>query len=348
MSVLIPCRNEHAFIGACLDSVLANDYPADRLQIIVIDGESTDDTRQIVDRYARAHGVELVANPGRTAPKALNIGISHAKGEIVMRIDAHAVIAPRYISLCVRELLAGNADNVGGIWVIAPRDEGAIASAIVATQGHPFGVGNAHYRFANARRYVDTVPWFCCRRSMLDQLGTFNEELTRGQDMEFSLRLRSRGGRTLLNPEIKSTYFARTDLRAFARHSWTNGRWAVLPFLYSSVVPVSPRHLVPLAFVLALAASLTLAVWRPELRWLALIVPVVYAAVAVAASVQIWRRHSSARMALLMPALFAILHISYGLGSAAGVIELAASGRFWRRLFSSATRLGLPQGSTSK
>jgi len=219
VSVIIPCREEQAHIGACLRSVLANDYPQDRIEILVVDGMSRDGTPAIVAEVAQEHAtVKLLENPQRTVPAALNRGLREARGEIIMRMDAHALYPRDYISGLVAWLLSSGADNVGGVCVTVPANRTATARAIALALSHPFGVGDAQHRVGvQEARWVDTVPFGCYRRSSFDRVGGFDEELVRNQDVEFNHRLIRRGGRVLLVPGIKSYYYARGSLRQLAR-----------------------------------------------------------------------------------------------------------------------------------
>jgi succinoglycan biosynthesis protein ExoA len=323
-SIVIPCLNEARFIAACLDSVLANDFPLHSLEVLVVDGMSDDGTRAIVQDYASRYSqIRLLDNPRRITPAALNIGIVQCRGNIVIRMDGHTMYDRQYISKCVRALEQHNADNVGGIWRIRPRGDSIIDRGIVQALSHRFGVGNAYYRFASSAgdvRRVDTVPFFCMRRHTLQRIGPFNEALARGQDMEFSLRLKRANCVTLLVPDIVSDYYARTDLRSFLRHNWTNGAWAIRPFLHSDGTPVSLRHLVPLMFACWLLMSGLLAVWSPLGQWLLLAAGLPYAVIATLAGVQIAFAQRTAMFVVVMPLLFAALHLSYGLGSLRGLL----------------------------
>jgi succinoglycan biosynthesis protein ExoA len=320
VSVLIPCRNEAVFLAACLDSILAGDYPADRMEVLVADGMSEDGTREIIGEYAlRDTRVRLLDNPRRTTPAALNRAIGEARGEVLARIDAHASVAPDYLSRCVGCLESSGADNVGGSMRTVARTRGPFADAIVAALTHRFGVGNSHFRIGSAEpRWVDTVFGGCWRRDVFERVGRFNEALERSQDMEFSLRLKAAGGKTLLAPAIRADYFARSDLASFWRHNFANGEWAVLPWVLSDAIPVRIRHLVPLAFVGALGLGLALAPISP-LPLVAVAIP--YALANAAAS--IWAAWRDRRMSHLirLPIAFAALHFGYGLGSVSGVVQ---------------------------
>ena len=159
VSIIIPCRNEEKFISKCLDSIVAQDYPKDKLEVLVIDGMSKDRTRQIVNEYSKKHSfIKILENPKRITPCALNIGIKNAKGGTIMRMDAHTTYEKNYVSKCIKYLKEYNADNVGGIWKIVPRQDTLVGKAITFSLSHPFGIGNAYYRYVSKDlRWVDTV-----------------------------------------------------------------------------------------------------------------------------------------------------------------------------------------------
>lgn len=325
VSVIVPCRNEAAFLGPCLDSILRGDYPPNRMEVLVADGMSEDGSTKLIEDYtSRDARVRLVRNPGRITPAALNRAIEAARGDVIVRVDAHSELAPDYIALSVDYLERCGADNVGGVMRTVPRGTGPFAEPIRIVLTHRFGVGDSHFRTGiYAPRWVDTVFGGCWRRETFARVGKFNERLARGQDMEFNLRLRRAGGKILLAPDIESTYFARTGLGAFVRHNWTNGVWAVLPFAYSSVAPVRWRHLMPLVFVAGLAGCGAAAVLQASLRWLPALVAAPYLALSMAASVRAAMRERNAKLAALLPMAFAALHLAYGFGSAWGAIRLA-------------------------
>ena len=323
VSVIIPCRNEVQSIERCLDSVLASDYPPQRLEVIVADGMSRDGTRDRVDRHAaRDPRVRRIDNPARTTPHGLNRAIAAAQGELILRLDAHARIAPDYIAKAVQALEAWGADCVGGAMRTVAAGSGAFAEPIRIALGQRFGVGNAHFRTgSNKPLFVDTVFGPCWRRDVIARIGWFDERLERSQDIEFSGRLRRAGGKILMSPEMKIDYYARATLGGFWRQNWSNGVWAILPFAHVSGIAVRWRHLAPLALVLGLAGSAVAAAWTG--MWLAWIVTGSYAAANVAASVQAAWKERSPGVAFRLPVVFASLHLAYGLGSLWGCIRLA-------------------------
>ena len=327
VSVIIPCRNEVSFLGRCLDSILGNTYPAESMEVLVADGRSDDGTRELIDSYARRDGrLRWIDNPRKITPSALNLAIEASRGDIIVRVDAHAAISKDYIARAVRYLETTEASNVGGIMRTIAQGTGPFADPIRLVLTHRFGVGNSHFRTGSKEpRWVDTVFGGCWRRSVFTCIGGFNEQLVRSQDMEFNRRLVRAGGRILLAPDLETEYWARADLAYFVRHNWANGVWAILPFAYSPFAynggaPVRWRHLVPLGFVSALALSLLA---MPVLPWLGLLVAGPYCAVNLAVSAALGIRTSSVRNALLLPVAFASLHWVYGAGSLWGVVRLA-------------------------
>jgi glycosyltransferase involved in cell wall biosynthesis len=324
VSVLVPCRNERPYIAACLDSIFATDYPPERLEVLLVDGRSDDGTREIIERYSAEHPgrpIRLIDNPQRITPVALNTGIRAARGDIVLRMDAHVFYPPNYIPRLVAALEEMGADNVGGVLVTRPAGPGTMAKAIAVALSHSFGVGNSHFRIGvRTPRWVDTIAFFCCRRELFDRVGMFDEELVRHQDGEFNGRLIKQGGRILLIPDVTSYYYARGSVRQVAR----------MYFQYGYFKPVvarklgrfmSGRQLIPPAFVLSLLGSALLAPWISAAAWLFGAIAGAYAAAVLTFSALAIRRHGL-RCALALAAVFPVLHLSYGFGFIRRALEL--------------------------
>jgi glycosyltransferase involved in cell wall biosynthesis len=327
VSVIVPCRNEAPFLERCLDSILASDYPPARLEVIVADGRSVDGTGELLNRYAaREPRLRVIDNREVLTPVGLNRAIAAAHGEIVVRFDGHAVMPNDYLRRCVALLESSSADNAGGSIRTLPQTGGLFSGPIAAALGSRFGVGDSAFRTSSkdcsihtGPRPADTVFGGCFRRELFSRIGGFNERLERGQDLEFNLRLRRAGGAVVLDPAIVCDYYARSGLASFWRHNFLNGAWAVLPFARSDIVPVRARHLVPLAFVAALAGSLVL-----PFPWL-IAIPAAYAALCLAASARVALDRRQTTYLALMPIVFLSLHLAYGLGSAWGCLQLVLS-----------------------
>lgn len=320
VSVAIPCRNEEGYIAACLDSILASDYPRERLEILVADGRSDDGTRKILAEYAATHaGVITIDNPRRTTPAALNAAIRAASGSVVIRMDAHVLYPPDYIRRLVEALEETGADNVGGVLQTVPADDSPAGRAIALGLAHPFGVGNSHFRTGTRdRREVDTVPFGCYRREIFDQIGLFDEELIRNQDDEFNFRLIQRGGRVLLLPEVSCRYFARRSFRQLGRMYYQYGYFK--PLVARKVGRVmTVRQLVPSILIAALIGSAGVSLTVPGAGAAFACVVAVYAAFVLACSVA--ATGTDLRCGAALTAVFPILHFSYGFGFLRGIYD---------------------------
>ncbi len=328
VSVVIPCRREVNVIAGVLASVIATDYPHDRLEVLVVDGMSDDGTRAIVGEVAAGQPlVRLLDNPKRVIPAALNIGIALARGEIIVRMDAHTRYPPQYIRRCVEGLLATGADNVGGPCLTLPREQTLAAQAFATVLSHPFGVGNALYKLGISKPIeVDAVPFGCMWRKRMLEIGPYDERIARSEDFGFNIRLRAHGGRLVLLPDITSYYYARSRLGPFLGHTLSNGFWVSYPLAFGGF-RASWRHYVPLVFVLGLTVPALLAIWWPPARWVAVAGLAAYAIAALLASVHAARREHKPALAVVLPPVFFLLHAAYGAGTAWGLICAA-----WYRL----------------
>ncbi|MGH7508903.1 MAG: glycosyltransferase family 2 protein [Gemmatimonadales bacterium] len=328
VSIAVPCRNEEAYIAACLDSILASDYPGDRLEILVADGGSSDRTGEILARYAAAHpSIVLLDNPAGSTPAGLNVAIRRASGEIIIRMDAHVLYPTDYVRLLVQGLEESGADNVGGVLQTVPADDTPTARAIAIGLAHPFGVGNSHFRIgAPAPREVDTVPFGCYRRDVFDRIGLFDEELVRNQDDELNFRLIRRGGRILLLPQVLCRYFGRRSLRQLARMYYQYGYFK--PLVARKVGRVmTGRQLIPALLVASLFVAGALAPWLGGARAFFGLVAATYAGFVLVCSAAAARKQGL-RCGIALAAVFPTLHFSYGFGFIRGIYDhlLARSG----------------------
>ena len=321
MSVVMPVRNEADFIERSLSSALAQDYPMSQVEILVVDGMSEDGTRQRVEDSARRFPlIRLIDNPRRIVPTALNLGIEAARGQWVIRLDAHSVYPPDYLRRCVETAQRTGADNVGGVCRTLPRDESTSARLVQALSTSRFGVGGARFRVGGHEGQVDTVAFGCFRRRAFAEVGLFDERLARNQDYEFNRRLVAAGKHVWLDPAIQATYFNQATLsglfgQASGTGKWNPWTWFVAPYAFA------PRHAVPSLFVLGLLGAIGL---TASFRWgwvalAAILVP--YTALAVLASFQ-QARQFGLKLLPSLPLLFFAYHASYGLGTLWGALRL--------------------------
>jgi glycosyltransferase involved in cell wall biosynthesis len=321
VSIIAPCRNEAPHIRAFMDSLLAQECEGLDLEILIVDGLSEDGTAEVVAEYATKHPrIRLITNEKRITPAALNRGIEEAHGEVIVRMDAHSVYPTDYVARCIGHLRSRpDVGNVGGRWVTLPGADTVTARAIAAALSHPFGVGNATYRVgAQEPCLVDTVPFGCYRREVFDRIGRFDEEMVRNQDDEFNARLTRSGGRHLLVPAIEIQYFARDTLPRLWRMIWQYGLFKPLAAVKAGTVPTL-RQLVPAAFVASVVLSAVASIWFETGRWALVGILGLYLAANAAASVAASRGRIA--VALLLPIVFAGMHISYGVGYWWGLVR---------------------------
>jgi glycosyltransferase involved in cell wall biosynthesis len=345
-SIVVACRNERAHIASFLDSLLAQDLEEGTWEAIIADGESEDGTREIIQEYGRRFpAVRLVDNPGRFASSGLNAAIRAARGDVILRMDAHTVYAAAYCRRCIETLARTGAANVGG--PARTRAVGTRARAVAAAYHSRFSTGGARFHDPDYEGWVDTLPYGCWRKATLVALGGFDESLVRNQDDELNLRTIRAGGHLWQTPEIESWYYPRSTLRQLFRQYFQYGFWKVA-VIRKHRLPASWRHLVPVVFVagqallLAALAVTAIAGSREQFRavcFVSLGALSAYATANLLASILTARRYGWATLPHL-PAVFAAYHYSYGLGFAAGLRWLIAppSGSAPESLFSSVTR----------
>ena len=228
VSIIIPCYNEQKRIRNLLAAIYEQTYPRDYIEVVISDGISTDNTRSIIEEFAKSFidlNILLIDNPKRSIPSGLNQGIKASQGDIIIRIDAHSQPYPDYIERCVDALVSGLAENVGGVWEIQAGDRTWIAECIAIAAALPVAVGDAMYRHATKPSYVETVPFGAFKREMLALIGFFDETLLANEDYEFNFRILQSGGRIWLDPKIRSKYFARSTLSALSKQYWRYGYW---------------------------------------------------------------------------------------------------------------------------
>ena len=336
ISIVIPCRNEEYFIESCLNSILANDYPKEKMEVLIVDGMSTDGTCQILKKYTGLHPnlIKVLDNPKKEQQLALNIGITRAQGEIIIRMDAHSTYKENYISECILALQKYPADNVGGRWITVPRNQSLIGRTICLATSVSFGVGNAYYRLSRlstSAPALDQPTWeinvayFCCRREIFDRFGLFNEKLDRSEDIDFRARLKKAGYRTLFVPTIECYYSMRTKFGEFIGHMFKNGMWVLLPLNHAPNISFSLRHVVPLVFVSSLFVLGGLSFLSVTAVRLLEVILGTYFILCFYYSLRIAIREKKPVYFLVLPFLFLSLHTSYGLGSVVGLLRLVAT-----------------------
>lgn len=320
VTLVMPIRNEGAFIAQALGAALAQDYPAALMEVIVADGMSTDSTREIVRGLQSTDArVRLIDNKGKFVATGLNAALREARGEIIVRADGHCEIAPDYVRRCVYHLLEEGVEAVGG--PIETIGETYVAQAIAQAMSSSFGVGGSAFRTVQDRRMlVESVAFPAYTRGAVELAGFFDEELIRNQDDEYNYRLCELGGRILLAPDIRSRYYSRSSLRSLWRQYFQYGYWKVR-VMQKHFGQMRLRQFIPLLFVAAVIVSLLAAPFSATGRWLCGFVVSAYLLANFSAAFLIAARALKWRTLPLLPVAFAILHFAYGLGFLRGLVK---------------------------
>ncbi len=316
VSIIIPCYNEASTIRLLLEAVYAQTYPREDMEVVIADGQSTDGTRAEVSAFEAGHPdllLRVVDNPRRSIPAALNRAIQAARGEYLLRLDAHCVPQPDYVERSLAALRQGLGDNVGGVWLIRPGGEGWMARAIALTAAHPLGVGDARYRYATQAGLADTVPFGAFSVELIRRIGPFDETLLTNEDYEFNTRIRQSGGRVWLDPAIRSVYFARPHLGALVRQYGRYGFWK-LRMLRRYPKTLRWRQALPPLFVASLIGLALLSIWFAPVRWLLSAEIAVYLLILVAAGLlAAWQKKDWAYLPGV-PLAIAAMHLAWGGG----------------------------------
>ena len=320
VSTLLVTRNEKDYIRLSMMSLINQTYPKDKYEIIVIDGNSNDGTldeiKALQCKYSTdSFKIKLLNNEKLILSAGWNIGIKAAKGNYVLRIDAHSTIALDYVEKCVETISRVDAVGVGGILVTESLSGGDEAVPLVLSS--PFGVGNSIFRVSGKEGYADTASYLLYKKEIFEKAGYFDEEMVRNQDIEEHSRIKKAGGRLYFNPKIIATYYSRNTVKKMLKQAYGNGQWNMV-LLKKDKSALSIRHLIPFAFVVFLIAAFIFGfLWHPI--WLIglgviclhLLLGLYFAA----------KKTNKLKLILKMPILYISLHIAYGLGYIKGLFK---------------------------
>ena len=323
LSVICPIYNEEKYIANCIESILLQDYPKDDLEVLFVDGMSKDRTREIVAEYTRKYPfIRLIDNPEKIVPYAMNYGIRASKGEVIIRLDAHASYEKNYFSALVRRLNELGADNVGSVCKTDVLNKMPKTLAIREVLSNKFGVGNSVFRTGIDKvMEVDTVPFGCWRRDVFDKYGLYDLRLVRNQDIELNKRILRGGGKIFIVPDTYCTYLARETFKGLAKNNYGNGKWNILTVHYTKQVnSLSIRHFIPLAFVLSLILPVIASIFYLPLIALAALSLIAY--VLLLGLISIKLSFSKKLNFFYLLASFLVLHLSYGWGSLVGICKV--------------------------
>ena len=323
ISVIVPVLNESYCIEKCLDSIISQDYPSEKMEILIVDGMSNDGTRSIINNYSlRDKRIRLLDNKHQRVPNALNIGIKESHGSIIVRMDSHCIYPSNYISVLVDKLIQLDAWNVGGVWKIIPGNDSSACLAIAICSGHPIGVGMSLHKIGCSHIIeTDTVPFGCFKREVFDIVGYYDEEMQRNEDEELNGRIRKIGGRIILIPEVTMQYIARNSMRKMLKMYYQYGLWK--PIVNKKVGEfVSFRQFAPPFFVLFIILGLMLGVVFKSILYMVLGVCLIYSCILFTLGVINAFKNRRPSLCLLIPLTFVLIHFSYGIGYLRGILSI--------------------------
>ena len=323
VSIILPVRNEARFLTRSLGSVLTQEYPADRIEVIVADGMSADGTRKIVEAFQHQYPhLRRIDNPGLIVSTGLNAALLQARGEIIIRVDGHCEIERNYVRCCVRHLLEDGFDGVGG--PLETVGETPIAKVIALAMASRFGVGNSAFRTASKTTdQADTIAFPAYTRTIIERVGPYDEELVRNQDDDYNYRLRRLGGKILLAADVRSRYYSRSSLRSLWKQYFQYGYWKVR-VMQKQPMQMRLRQFVPPLFAASLLLNSLAAFFTADAALILGLIVMCYALSNLLASVMtVWKKRPLFAWAL--PIAFAVIHLAYGFGFLLGVVV------FWRR-----------------
>lgn len=320
VAIVIPTLNEERFISRCLNSIIKQTYEFEKMDVMIIDGGSKDNTKDIVAEYQKSHqNIRFIENKKKIQSVAFNIGFKKSTAPYIIRLDAHAEYDSKYISLCIENLKQDEKrGNVGGRCNILPFNQSIWAQTNAILNHSRFGIGGAAFRVSNEAHNTDSVPFGSFPRKIIEKIGGMREDLPRGEDNEYNSRIRKAGYKIFFDPNIISSYFARPTLGASCKQMYANGN-SIGYLYYIDREAIGIRHLVPLLFVVSGLFSIIISVlWSPFCYVFCGGLALYLIADAIAS---IMGAKDNVKCTLPLFVLFFCVHVSYGMGTIAGLIK---------------------------
>ena len=322
VSIVMPIRNEQEFISDCLSAVLNQDYPKDKIEIIIVDGLSDDGTMDVLNNFSNEYNrIKIYTNHNKIVSTALNIGIKSSNGEIIIRIDGHTIIDSNFVSQNIKLLKTHpNAWIVGG--PIIHRGRNYFSKATAYTMSSYIGVGNASHRKSNYEGYAEGAVFPAIRRFVFDKVGYFDEHFVRNQDDEFNFRVKKSGGNIYISPTVSHVYFVRESPINLFKQYYQYGFWKS-EIMKKHRRPISIRHLIPLLFCLYLFfLPIIINLFENENFILFIFSPIILYTIIIVLHVIIIFINSKNFLISMLSGLSAfIMHISYGFGTFLGIFS---------------------------
>ena len=319
ITVILPVLNEEKFIEKSLNSIIAQTISKEFLEVLVIDGNSSDSTPEIINLYSQKYNyIKLLKNPDQNTIAALNLGIKKALGDFIIRVDGHTYLEKDYIENCIEVLNRTDADNVGG--AMRPIGNTYIQKAIAFATCSIFGIGPGKFHYSKKEEYVDTVYLGAFRNKLFEEIGAFDPEMHYNEDNEINLRIIRKGGKILLSPKIKSFYFPRDSIHELWNQYFNYGFFKI-KVIQKHKLTSSLRHFVPAFFLSTLFVSAILSLFNQAFLYLFYLLVGSYFAATILFSLKI-SLSNGLQYFFVMPFVFATLHLSYGIGFLKGLLIL--------------------------
>lgn len=326
ISIVCPIYNEEKYIAQCIKSIISQDYPQSDMEVLFVDGMSTDQTRQIIKQYAEHYPfLRVLDNPQRIVPSAMNIGIKAAQGDIIIRLDAHALYPNNYFSVLVNQLNRLKADNVGAVCRTLPANDSSKCKAIADALSSSFGMGNSYFRVGVKEiMQVDTVPFGCYRKEVFDKIGLYDIDLVRNQDDELNARLIKHGGKIYLLPDLIVDYFARDTIRKTGKMFYQYGLFK--PLVNKKLgAPATVRQFFPLLFVSGLILGLIIGLLNYYILIAYFSIIALYLLLAFSFSIK--KAHTVSQI-FYQIITYLTIHINYGWGYIVGIYNIVMKRSF--------------------
>lgn len=326
VSICVVAYNEEKMLGNLLDDIKVQDYPHEKIEIVLIDSMSTDNTRNIMENFKKQtnnfENIQILENKKKRQAPGWNVAINNYRGDVIIRVDAHAAIPVDFVRKNVMLLEQG--ENVcGGQRPNRILENTAWKQTLLLAEQSMFGSSIAFYRRGKKNTYVKSLFHGAYRREVFDKVGGFNEELGRTEDNEIHYRIREAGYKICYSPEIVSYQYTRNTLKGMLKQKFGNGYWIALTM---KVCPrcISIYHIIPFLFVVAIC--ITTALMACGVFFPAIIMWGLYWLIAIIMALSAVANKKKSVQQILLPGLFFLLHISYGIGSVVGFIKLP----FWK------------------
>lgn len=322
VSFIIIAYNAEKFLDKSLGSLKRQNYPHKNIEVILVDGMSKDGTKNVFEKFKKENEtdfskIKILENPGKTLPKGWNVALKETSGEVILRVDAHTFFDEDFIANNVKEIEKGE-NIVGGKCISVTQNNNWKEKLLLIAEESIFGCGIADFRRKEEKEYVSTLAFAMYRKKVFDDVGTYNEDLARTEDNEMHYRMKQKGYKFLLSPNIKTYRYARSDLKGMIKQKYGNGKWIGITLHYCSKC-FSIYHLVPFLFVLGIIFSTIMAIVKiPIFAYLLIGAYLIFNILNI---LLITIKNGFSITYLLLPFIFFILHCAYGIGTFVGIVK---------------------------